>query len=137
MSRQNSAIVGAAGESAVSALFFEHGYQVYAPVFGAPEVDLIADIGGKAVRIQVKTMETATPGIRFSSRNAKKRGYTGKVDWIAFHSTHYGVTAFLKPEEANVDPILWFDNTKPRHRGIKRRYAKDYPIERVIREAME
>lgn len=135
MSKQNSLIVGAAGESAVAAMFFKLGCQVYTPAFGSPDSDLIADVGGKLLRIQVKTMESNSQRIRFCSRNGRKHDYVGKVDWIAFHSLHHGVTAFLKPEETRSDPVLWFDDTEPRNKGVERHYAKNYPIERVIREA--
>lgn len=136
MSKQNSLIVGAAGESAVAAMFFKLGCQVYTPAFGSPDSDLIADVGGKLLRIQVKTMEGDAPAIRFCSQNGNKSYYTGKVDWLAFYSAHYGVAAFLRPEEAHCDPTMWFCDPPENTRIVRgMRYARDYPIERVIREA--
>jgi len=102
---------------------------VYVPAFGSPEADLIAVFGGKIISIQVKTLTADADSLTFDLRNSMKQKYIGTVDWLALHSMHHGVTAFLKPEEAGSRVVLRYDlGTTVRH------YAGDYPLERVIKE---
>lgn len=94
---------------------------------------MIAEKGGKLIRVQVKTMNGDTPALRFFAQNSAARAYVGTADWLAFHSLHHGVTAFLKPEEAGVYPTLRYDGADEA-RMSNQRYAIDYPIDRVIKE---
>ena len=93
---------------------------------------MIAELNGKLIRIQVKTQAGDSIRLRFPAFTTGTSGYDGMVDWFALHSLHYGVTAFLKPEEAGVYPSLWFDGPKRPNKTI--RLAKDFPLERVIKE---
>jgi hypothetical protein len=126
-------LVGQSGEAAVAAELAAAGFHVFVPIFCNPENDLIAEMDGKLIRVQVKTLAADTPYLRFLVQTAARSGYCGVTDWIAFHSLHYGVTAFLKPEEVGVRPTLWFDGDQE----IKNaRHASDYPLGRVIKEIL-
>ena len=128
-------VIGQTGEAAVAAELAAVGFHVYAPIFCKPEADLIAEMGSRLVRFQVKTLAGDTPALRFPSQTASMESYVGVVDWLAFHSPHHGVTAFLKPEEAGARPTLRYDTPDERCKPNSRiRYACDYPIERVIKE---
>lgn len=122
----------------MAAQFAAAGFHVYAPLFCSPETDLIVDIHGKLIRIQVKTNSNETPFLRFCTwTTGSVGGYIGAVDWMAFYSPHYGVTAFLRPEEAGCYPTLRYDTEDERLRANSRiRYARDYPMERVIKETL-
>ena len=127
--------IGSAGEAAVAAELVAAGFHVYAPVFCCPETDLIAELNGKLIRVQVKTNANNAPWLRFSAWNTSQSSYNGVADWLAFHSLHYGITAFLKPNEAGCYPTLRYlppENHQKRNPTI--RYAKDYPLDRVIKE---
>ena len=102
---------------------------MYVPAFGSPEADLLAAKAGKIISIQVKTLTGTSDSLTFDLRNSMKQKYVGSVDWLALHSMHHGITAFLKPEEAGSRVVLRYDlGTTVRH------YAGDYPLERVIKE---
>ncbi|MBQ1792836.1 MAG: hypothetical protein II008_21890 [Oscillospiraceae bacterium] len=127
--------IGSAGEAAVAAELVAAGFHVYTPVFCCPETDLIAELHGKLIRVQVKTNAGNEARLRFSAWNTSSTTYTGTADWLAFHSLHYGITAFLKPEEAGCYPTFRYrspENHQKRNSTI--RYAKDYLLERVIKE---
>lgn len=106
---------------------------MYVPAFGSPEADLLAELNGRIVRIQVKALSGEDDSLSFDLRNSAKKKYTGLADWLALHSLRHGVTAFLKPEDGGTRLVLRYD-------GIKepgRHYARDYPLERVIKELSE
>lgn len=130
-------VVGQTGEAAVAAQLAAAGFHVYAPIFCKPESDLIAELGGKLVRFQVKTLAGNAPALRFPTWTASTGSYVGLVDWFAFHSLHHGITAFLKPEEAGTRPTLHYDDIDdPFHENKSTRYASDYALGRVIKEIL-
>lgn len=109
---------------------------MYVPIFCRPETDLVVDISGRLIRLQVKTNSGADAYLRFSSWNRTTDTYIDRVDWLAFYAPHHGVTAFLKPEEAGKYPTLRYDTPEDRkHPTSMMRFARDYPINRVIKEA--
>ena len=103
---------------------------MYVPAFGSPEADLLAVKAGKVISIQVKTLTGDTDSLSYDLRTSRKEKYVGSVDWLALHSMHHHITAFLKPEEAGSRMALRYDDQA----GPGRHYAKDYPLERVIKE---
>lgn len=130
-------VVGAAGEAAVASELTKAGFCVYLPVFRNPDTDLIAERNGHLIRIQVKTLAADGPYLRFVCRTNQTSTYVGAVEWLALHSTHYGVTAFLKPEEAGVRPTIRYVQTEHPEKcntALEIRYAADYSIDRVIKE---
>ena len=137
MSREDVNRIGSAGEAAVAAALIEAGCHVFVPAFGSPDVDMIVDVHGSLLRLQVKTLAVPGPALRFPAWGPDRRsGYSGKADWLAFHSLYYGVTAFLKPEEIGQYPTLRYDTEEDRVMGNPSiRYARDYPMERMIKEA--
>jgi len=132
MGHEINNIVGAQGEAAVAAQLAAAGFHVYAPIFCDPSTDLIAELGDQLIRVQVKTNSGSGHCLRFMVQTRDVASYIGVSDWLALHSAHYGVTAFLRPEEAGVRPTLYFGADKPRQ--ANQRKAADYPIERVIKE---
>lgn len=90
------------------------------------------------LRFQVKTLASDAPCLRFPAQTNTTDSYIGAVEWMAFHSLHHGITAFLKPEEVGVRPTLRYDDDDEElFRGIRGvRYARDYPLERVIKETL-
>jgi len=128
--------VGASGEAAVAGMFLKRGYNVFVPVFGTPGVDMIVDIKGRLLRIQVKTSKGSTSAIRYRAWSTGGETYDGVADWLALYSLHYGVAAFLKPEEAAVYPTIRYDRPKDSaHPTERMQYARDFSIDRVIKEA--
>lgn len=125
--------IGAAGEAAVAAELAAAGFHVYVPAFGSPEADLIAEMNGKLIRLQVKALTGADEVLNFYPTQSSKRGYDGSVDYIAFLSLHHGVTAYMKPEEVGAKISLRYD-TAPKHPNVTMNFARDYPLERVIKE---
>lgn len=106
------------------------GFTVYVPAFGCPETDLIAEWNGRLIRVQVKTLTGEEDSLTYDLRTSSKRLYIGVVDWLALHSLCHGVTAFLKPEAAGNTIQLRYDNTSE----PDKHYARDYSMERVIKE---
>ena len=128
--------MGQTGEAAVAAQLAAAGFHVFAPIFCHPESDLIAELGGRLIRLQVKTNAGNAPALRFLAATHGTERYIGVADWLAFHSLHHGVTAFLKPEEIGARPTLHYDDSDdPRHESGAR-YASDYPLGRVIKELL-
>ena len=131
-------VVGPAGEAAVAAELSAAGFHVFVPVFAQPGVDLIAELDGKLIRVQVKSSAGDAPNLRFSAWSTRIPTYQGEADWLAFHASHYGITAFLKPEEVGAYPSFRYDSPEDaRHLTGRMRYAKDYPLDRVIKEMRE
>jgi len=126
-------LVGQAGEAAVAAELAAAGFNVFAPIFCHPETDLVAELNGHLIRLQVKTQAGDAPFLRYWVQTQSSESYEGMVDWLALHSLHYGVTAFLKPEEVGARPSLRYGEIR-RDCAKTKRYAKDYPLERVIKE---
>ena len=52
----------------------EHGAKVYLPLGHSPDVDLVADIDGQLLRVQVKTSRRLTPAGRFQVMLETKGG---------------------------------------------------------------
>lgn len=125
-------LVGQTGEAAVAAQLAAAGFHVYVPIFCPPESDMIAEKGGRLLRIQVKTSAGDTAALRFMAQTAGVHSYADTADWLAFYSTYYGVTAFLKPSEVGARPTLRYDDELGRQPGA--RYASDYSLERIIKE---
>ena len=109
--------VGPAGEAAVAAELTEAGFHVFLPAFGAPEIDMIVELNNKLLRLQVKTQAGKSPSLRYATYGPDSVGYEGKVDWLALHSLHYGITAFLKPEEVGKYPTLRYDSEEDHRKG--------------------
>ena len=95
---------------------------------------LVGQTGGKLIRVQVKTHDCDGDCLRFASWSIGTDSYVGAVDWLAFHSLRHGVTAFLKPEEAGVYPTLRYNDIGGARAQKNMRYARDYPLDRVIKE---
>lgn len=129
--------IGASGEAAVASELTAAGFCVYVPVFHNPPTDLVAERNGHLIRVQVKTLAGDSPALRYMCRTNSTDTYIGAAEWLALHSTHYGVTAFLKPEEAGVRPTIRYAPTghPEKCKTISTvRYAEDYSIDRVIKE---
>lgn len=131
MSHEDVNFIGAAGEAAVAAELAAAGFHVFTPAFGSPKIDMIAERDGRLIRLQVKTLAGDAKALRFCTWGANYgSGYSGEVDWLALHSLHYGVTAFLKPDEAGAYPTIRYDTE-----DTTARQARDYSIERLTKEA--
>lgn len=106
-------------------------------MFSSPETDLIAELNGKLIRVQVKTNALDADYLRFSAWSTSRSSYTGCADWLAFHSLHYGITAYFKPEEAGCYPTLRYRAPESHQkRNPTLRFAADYPLKRVIKEIL-
>ena len=137
MSHEQCNDIGASGEAAVASELTAAGFCVYVPVFRSPTTDLVAERNGHLIRVQVKTLAGDEPVLRFMCRTPATDTYIGAAEWMALHSTHYGVTAFLKPEEAGVRPTIRYvmtDHPEKCNTISEIRYASDYTIDRVIKE---
>lgn len=77
--------IGAVGVSRVASALLRLGYSVLAPLEDFAGYDLVAEKGGKFIRIQVKTSEKRDPkrnryGFMTSKGCTKKRAYKSGVD---------------------------------------------------------
>jgi hypothetical protein len=82
--------VGARAEAAVAAALVKAAMVVYVPLFGSyGRVDLIADDGGKLVRVQCKTARLVGDVLIFSTcsnTGAERKTYDGEVDVFGVYS---------------------------------------------------
>ena len=135
MGREAFNDTGSSGEAAVASELLRSGFHVFTPAFCCPEIDMIVERNGKLLRIQVKSSSVVSDKIRFRTWRENGELYGNRIDWFAFHSTHYGVTAWMKPEEASIYPTLRYDSPdREAYVSNTMRYAADFSIDRVIKE---
>ncbi|NBW23524.1 MAG: hypothetical protein EBR82_87840 [Caulobacteraceae bacterium] len=85
--------IGAVGVAKVAAALFRNGYSVLTPMEDFAGYDLVAEKGGKFIRIQVKTtsgMERGKSFYRFvtcKGSRKKLRYYGSNVDYVVCHAT--------------------------------------------------
>lgn len=102
--------IGRAGEHVVCAELLMAGYECFLAEGKAP-YDIIADVGGRLVRLQVKTTSgvrlapqriNATPAYTFSARHMGKMqriGYkAGQADLVAYVALDRRIVAYLPAE---------------------------------------
>lgn len=116
------------------------GLSVATPWGDDDAYDLIADIDGKLLRIQVKTARTRTHGAAFSfccTRNKYIRGYGYKhreykeCEMDYFATWWNGQTYLVPAEECGQEKQL---RISPTRNGMKMKinWAKDYGLEKVV-----
>lgn len=120
--------------------FNELGYHVSIPYGENSRYDLIADIDGKLIRVQVKTsrfkdneQNSIIFACRSTTKNTKisthKRYTSEEIDYFA---TYWNNKCYLVPiEECSVEKTLRFEPPKNGQiKGIT--FAQDYEIEKQI-----
>lgn len=119
--------------------FCELGYSVSIPYGDCERYDFIVDVGGKLIKVQVKTSRVLGDGdaIKFSCRSTRinsngtyNRGYTSEE--IDYFATFYNKKCYLIPiKECSSEKILRFKVPKNKQKeGIC--YAKDYELSSQI-----
>lgn len=76
---------GDLGEAAAIAWLTRQGANVLVPLFHSPDYDLVADVDGRLVRVQVKTSRCRSPAGRFSVALCTKggnRSWNGTIKYL-------------------------------------------------------
>lgn len=123
--------------------FYEAGYQVSLPYGENSRYDLIADINGHLLKVQVKTSRTFDEySFCFACRStkSKKSGITRKSytkDEIDFFATFYQGKCYLVPvEECGVEKRLHLRDCK-NNQTQNVSYAKDYELLTQLKQFWE
>jgi hypothetical protein len=138
----NSKRVGNIGEAFVLAKFVELGIPVYLPFGDNEKADMIIELHGKLLKVQIKTSESFN-GETVTFRTCSQRGKTkeaviyveGDFDIYAFYCLITKQIYILSLEECP-DKAVIFRFTPPKNNQTKNiRLAKDYTIENFILNA--
>ena len=135
--------VGAIGENLVINDLLKHDCRVYKEVTGGNDVDLVAYIGTKFVRVQVKTHAECKKGVLPASRERRWRNKDG--DWVRTHYTadtvdiiavvalDHNVIAYVPLTEFGEQITMCIRFESPRN-GQKKsvRSLSDFSFERII-----
>lgn len=137
----NSHFKGKITELLVAQAFLELGYQVSQPLVSDSRYDLIIDIDGTLLRIQVKTstvdpedesyFEFVTRSSHTNTQRTINRPYTS--DEIDCFATIYNGECYIVPvkEAGNGRQRLRLKPTKNNQKtGIK--FAEDYKLEKIL-----
>lgn len=124
--------IGATAEREVACALIRAGHHVYAPMF-APHlrVDLVADIDGRLLRLQVKSARLRGdvlffPCCSYTANTA--RAYAGEIDAFGVYSPDHHL-ALLVPIADVPERGCHLRLTPPRNNQQKGvRYARDYLI---------
>ena len=121
---------------AVATYLLQLGYNVSQPFCQDSKYDLIVDVNGKLLRLQVKTCrEVSASSITFNCRstttnvrNCKNRRYSSEeVDYFA---TYWNNKAYLVPiSECSTQKSLHLERANRQHWS----YAEDYLAEEVLK----
>ncbi len=131
---------GYAIEARVMTTLLEHGLAVSTPWGDDEPYDLIADINGKLIRIQVKASRTRSNGESFSFNSTRNRYIgVGKYKHVTYKSgeTDYFATVwknkvYLVPaEECGQEKQLRIAPTRNGQRTYVN-WASEYELERVL-----
>lgn len=129
---------GAITELLVAAHLMSLGYNVSQPLTQDSKYDLIVDVHGKLLRLQVKTSrlnpDTKGKSIKFNCRSTtnnvrecKNRYYSSEE--IDFFATYWEGLVFLIPvSQCSAEKILWIDT--PTHSNSC--YAMDYLAKDIL-----
>lgn len=121
---------GFVGEAAVTAELIRCGADVFTPAFGEPRTDLIAVIGGRSYKVQVKTNTAANDvlcyRVRISYRGRTEYYTEEDFDLLACYSSAHDHVALVPYAEAGRALYL-------RYGGDSRaRSAYDFSVEKTI-----
>ncbi len=126
--------LGAAGEAAVINALTSVGIPCYLPFGEGNTADLIAEIGGKPLKLQVKSCGNATATVTFRLAKRRRLGwrpYTD-VDYFALYASHYKKVLLVPWQKGQTSINVRFRNTvKARKTDIA---ADDIDILKVVEE---
>ena len=140
----NSFGVGNLGESAVLYEFQKHQIYCYLPYGGGCHTDIIADINGSLVKIQVKSStcynkkqdscQFRVVSMNKSHNNYKHRYSSEEVDYFAFYCKENDIIAFIPfnivAKYVNNITIQYSDkSTRNQFTPIK---ASDYTLDKML-----
>lgn len=128
-------IKGTVTELQCQLFFIQEGYNVYIPLCPDSRADLIVDIEGQLIKIQVKTSHLTDNGITFrtsstwiNTKESIRRGYTKEE--IDFFATYYNEEIYLIPVEicGKSDKTLSFE-ASPYHSVS---LLEDYKAQKIL-----
>lgn len=128
---------GATTELEVMAALLRAGCSVSFPYGDCEEYDLIADLNGRLLRVQVKTPKTYDDGrsIQVDFRRGTKHLHYDENN-LEYFATSYNGQAYLFPADGRRARRLRLEPTK--HGQVKRTtWAVEFELERVIKELSE
>lgn len=137
-------IVGRAGEFLVCAELAIAGYECFLAEGRLP-YDVIADVNGKIVRIQVKTTtgvkpcpqrKNYTPVYTFSARHVgkmRRKGYEpGQADLVAYVALDRRIVAFMPAEKIAQSTVLRLREYEGLYQSRSGMFIEDYPLRAAL-----
>lgn len=137
---------GKAGEHLVCADFLTHGYEAFL-VEGRLPYDVVADINGRVIRVQVKT----TSGIKACPQrknytpvymwNARKFGKGSRhsykrrdADLIAYVALDRRVIAYRTSERIAQSTVLRIEEYRDEYQNKTGAFVEEFPLEKALEE---
>jgi len=129
---------GAIAEANIKTHFIESGLDVFEPVRDDCRCDLVVDIGGELMRVQVKSAHYDEGKVKFKTRSCmthKSHGtdgkdYIGEVDGFAVYCPELDSSYWVDIEDApNSGMELRVDEAELDHPSIN--WANEYEIENI------
>ena len=131
--------VGIIGEQAAILAFVSHGYQVSTPVGNNARYDLVVDIDGRFVRIQVKTTQCVKNGLMvFGTCKSNPYKHEGirynknEVDFFALYCIENGYLGLFPVSEQSLkQTTLRLEKPRSKQRANVK-FADDYEFNKMI-----
>jgi PD-(D/E)XK endonuclease len=137
----NTKATGEVSEAVVLARFLEAGFPVLLPFGDNQRYDMVVEVDGRFLRVQVKTAYQALGGcIRFNARTTNRHGqnsthYRGQADLFAAYSPDTK-QVYVLPVDGCGDTGVWL-RLRPagnnQHRHV--RLAEDHTLDAWVRRA--
>lgn len=138
--------IGRAGEHLVASDLLAHGFQCFM-CDGKDTYDVVADIGGRLIKIQVKTAgkHTNLPQrkklMRVYQYNARRHGKNGRfayadgdADLAAYVMLDRKAVAYLPGDELKATMVLKTADFQTDYFGKRGRYAEELTIDVLLKE---
>ena len=133
-------IKGLTTELQCQTYFTQKGYNVSVPLGEDCRYDLIVDIEGILIRVQVKTCSIHSTGIKIPCHSTQVNTQTTKQksynkEQIDYFATYYNNNCYLiKVEECSTDKTLSFENKRVNQHSVSfiEDYLADKQIEKIL-----
>lgn len=133
--------IGSIGEAKVLSKFLEYGYDVYLPFGENSRADMIIDIGGNLLKIQVKTSTRIINGCAafklvastWHNNNGSSHVYTeNEIDYFVLYSIPLDELYMIHVNESP-DTCIYIRHSATKNlQKSKIRNSDDYQIDNVI-----
>ena len=131
--------IGTVGEQVLITEFVKHGIPVFVPVRDNLPIDMIVEIGGRFLRVQVKTTEFASNGkmvfctnISNPFRKTSRKYDESEIDLFGLYCIENGYIGLLKIGECTAKETVIRLNESKNNQKANIKFACDYAFERQI-----